>query len=105
MAGCVYVDVDRRWWVGCCSGSRVGNGQWVTSIEGWIGSCFGGCRRRDECSLDVPSTIIGRVLPLGLHPFILGTCQVENSQSEATPLPSWVTCNFCRLRDDMPTFV
>lgn len=84
----------------------MGNGQWATSIEGWVGWLF---RRMSTTgrmlSLDVPSTITGRVLPLGLHPFILGTCQAETSQSEATPLPSLGHVQFCRLRDDMPTFV
>lgn len=49
--------------------------------------------------------IIGRELPLGVHPFILGTSQAAGSQSETTPLPSWGHVQFCRLPDDMPTFV
>lgn len=61
---------------------------------------------RTDCSLDSSeSSIIGRKLPLGLHPFILGTCQATTGQSEATLLPSWVTCFPAVCADDMPTFV
>lgn len=74
------VNVNRRLLVDCSSGSRVGNGQWVTSIEGWgLGACFG---RMSTIGRIARSTFREqyhrRELPLGLHPFILGTLRGDH---------------------------
>lgn len=106
MAACVCVDVDRRWWIDCSPGSRVGNGQWATSIEGWACGCV--FRRmsttgrvlarrsehyhRQEVTVR-PAPVYPRYLPGDQQPI------------RGHPITKPVTCKFCRLPDDMPTFV